>query len=90
MRAQQRFDPADTLFNTLSVGNPDDVFTVYGYGDRPVNASQPYAAEDIVILSDSICASTCAMFMEMMHHEAGVRTVVAGGLPAYGPMQAPG
>jgi hypothetical protein len=27
--------------------------------------------------------------MEMMHHEAGVKTVVAGGRPEYGPMQAP-
>jgi len=27
--------------------------------------------------------------MEMMHHEAGVRTVVVGGRPSYGPMQAP-
>jgi hypothetical protein len=41
------------------------------------------------MLSDSICASTCSIFMEMMHHDAGVRTVVAGGLPLNGPMQAP-
>jgi hypothetical protein len=27
--------------------------------------------------------------MEMMHHEAGVRVVAAGGLPTTGPMQAP-
>ena len=27
--------------------------------------------------------------MEMMHHEAGVRVVVAGGTPSTGPMQAP-
>ena len=27
--------------------------------------------------------------MEMMHHEAGVRAVAVGGLPLYGPMQAP-
>jgi hypothetical protein len=27
--------------------------------------------------------------MEMMHHEAGVRVVVAGGRPTTGPMQAP-
>jgi mannose/fructose-specific phosphotransferase system component IIA len=66
------------------------VFTVYGYGTRVASVAQPYAAEDIIILSDSICASACAMFMEMMHHEAGVRTVVAGGLPQNGPMQAPG
>jgi hypothetical protein len=41
-------------------------------------------------LTDGICSSTCAVFMEMMHHNAGVRTVVAGGRPTYGPMQSPG
>ncbi|GAB1208482.1 hypothetical protein APSETT445_007232 [Aspergillus pseudonomiae] len=50
---------------------------------------QPYKPEDIVILSDGICSSACALFMELMHHEAGVRTVVIGGQPSYGPMQAP-
>lgn len=40
-------------------------------------------------LTDALCASACALFMEMMHHEAGVRTVVVGGQPSYGPMQAP-
>lgn len=39
-------------------------------------------------LTDAMCASTCTMFVEMMHHEAGVRTVVAGGRPQVGPMQA--
>lgn len=62
---------------------------VYGYDDRPATSPQPYAAEDIVVLTDSLCSSACALFMEMMHHEAGVRTVVAGGRPEYGPMQAP-
>jgi hypothetical protein len=80
---------SDTVFNTITVGNPEEYFTVYGYGERPANISQPYAAEDIIMLSDSICASACSMFMEMMHHEAGVQTVVAGGLPVNGPMQAP-
>jgi len=36
-----------------------------------------------------MCASACSLFMEMMHHEAGVRVVVAGGRPSSGPMQAP-
>jgi hypothetical protein len=40
-------------------------------------------------LSDGICDSSCALFMEMMHHEAGVRVVAAGGRPTAGPMQAP-
>lgn len=39
-------------------------------------------------LTDALCASTCTLFVEMMHHEAGVRTVVAGGRPQVGPMQA--
>jgi hypothetical protein len=39
-------------------------------------------------LTDSYCVSSCAFFVEMMHHEAGVQTVVAGGRPTTGPMQA--
>ena len=40
-------------------------------------------------LSDGLCSSACALFLELMHHQAGVRTVVVGGQPSYGPMQAP-
>ena len=34
-----------------------------------------------------MCASTCTLFVEMMHYEAGVRTVATGGRPQLGPMQ---
>ncbi|KAE8333676.1 hypothetical protein BDV39DRAFT_211807 [Aspergillus sergii] len=54
-----------------------------------VDNGQPYRPEDIIILSDGLCSSACALFMELMHHEAGVQTVVIGGQPSYGPMQAP-
>lgn len=40
-------------------------------------------------LTDGLCSSTCALFMELMHHQAGVRSVVVGGRPVTGPMQAP-
>lgn len=46
-------------------------------------------ADKSIKLTDGLCSSTCALFMELMHHEAGVPTVVAGGRPATGPMQAP-
>lgn len=90
-----------------SATDTNSSFAVYGYGANPApaNASPPWAAEDIVLvssisrstrqnsnltqLSDGICDSSCALFMEMMHHEAGVRVVAAGGLPTTGPMQAP-
>ncbi|KAL4889444.1 hypothetical protein BDV59DRAFT_210361 [Aspergillus ambiguus] len=55
--------------------------------DGPDNP--PYSAQDIIILSDGLCSSTCSIFMELMHHEAHVRTVAVGGRPDYTPMQAP-
>jgi hypothetical protein len=78
---------------------------VYGYGDNSVPSAQPYAADDIIIVSNSLNRATMhpkitasayrwtvligmSVFVEMMHHEAGVRTVAVGGRPSYGPMQA--
>ncbi|KAK8008103.1 hypothetical protein PG991_010654 [Apiospora marii] len=54
---------------------------------EPPTEEQPYSASNIVILTDGLCASTCALFVEMMT-QAGVRTVVVGGRPEAGPMQA--
>ena len=45
---------------------------------------------DRLQLTDAFCSSACATFVELMHHQAGVRTVVAGGRPELGPMQAVG
>jgi hypothetical protein len=39
-------------------------------------------------ITDGYCASTCAIFAEQMETGAGVKSVVFGGVPAYGPMQA--
>ena len=88
MNIQQQYDLSSVIFDTNSVEDYDEDFVVYGEASPP-NTTQPYAAEDIIILSDGLCSSTCALFMEMFHHEAGVRTVVAGGRPSYGPQQAP-
>lgn len=41
-------------------------------------------------LTDGLCDSSCALFVEMMHFEAGVKTIVVGGRPGSGPMQATG
>lgn len=63
---------------------------IYGYGNRIAELSQPFAADDIILLTDGVCSSTCSLFVEMMHHEAGVKIVVAGGSSEIGPMQAVG
>ena len=60
---------------------------IYGYGNRSATSPQPFAADQIILLSDAFCSSSCATFVELMHHQGGARTVVAGGRPEIGPMQ---
>lgn len=49
--------------------------------------TRTFQPDQIVLLTDGLCASACSLFVEMMIR-AGVKTVVAGGRPATGPMQA--
>ncbi|KFY08290.1 hypothetical protein V492_06364, partial [Pseudogymnoascus sp. VKM F-4246] len=68
----------------------DTIESVTGYGPLADTPAQPYAAEDIILLSDGYCASTCAAFSDLMRRQGGVRSVVLGGRPAFGPMQGVG
>jgi hypothetical protein len=49
----QRYDFADTFFDYTSVDDPNQNFTVFGFGSNsaPANAAPAYAAEDIIIVS---------------------------------------
>ncbi|ORY19297.1 hypothetical protein BCR34DRAFT_472245 [Clohesyomyces aquaticus] len=78
-------DPLTTSSDRYSIG-----LTVTGYGDRANFTDDPFKAEDIVILSDGICASTCSLFTELMVQQSGVKTLAIGGRPSNGPMQAVG
>ncbi|KAF6820668.1 peptidase S41 family protein [Colletotrichum plurivorum] len=53
-----------------------------------VGRQAPWAAEDVVILTDGTCSSACALFVELATTQAGARSVVVGGSPKPGPMQA--
>ncbi|KAJ5744590.1 hypothetical protein N7533_009460 [Penicillium manginii] len=77
----ERYDLANTTFTEEAAAIEID--NVHG------SQAAPYAAADIIILSDGLCSSACALFMELMRHEANVKTVVVGGRPDYTPMQAP-
>jgi len=50
----------------------------------------PFKPEDIVILTDGVCYSGCALFVGALTRGHGVRTVALGGRPLIGPMQAVG
>ncbi|VBB84547.1 Putative protein of unknown function [Podospora comata] len=73
------------LYSAFSIETVED--DPYGYGGNPVTTKQAWKPEDIVILTDGLCSSTCSLFVGFMT-QAGVRTIVAGGRPETGPMQA--
>ena len=77
----QRENISNSTFDYSALG-----IDIYGV-TYPASLPQQFNPEDIIILTDSLCSSACADFVEMMHHEAGVRTLVAGGSPKPGPMQ---
>ncbi|KAL8780137.1 MAG: hypothetical protein Q9213_006621 [Squamulea squamosa] len=80
----QRDNLSSVVFDEAAGG-----IVVSGFANRTSLPPQPYDAKNIILLSDGICSSACASFVEMMHYQAGVRTVVVGGLPEAGPMQIP-
>ena len=51
------------------------------------NSSQPFAPENIVLLSDGQCSSACATFYEWMKTFGAVKNIVIGGRPENKPMQ---
>ncbi|KAI9831923.1 MAG: hypothetical protein M1819_004645 [Sarea resinae] len=64
---------------------------ITGYlGARNQAGAQPFAAEDIVMLYNGYCASTCAIFSEFMKTEGKVHSIAVGGRPQTGPMQGVG
>ncbi|KAF1969056.1 hypothetical protein BU23DRAFT_248765 [Bimuria novae-zelandiae CBS 107.79] len=62
---------------------------ITGYGSR-TNFTQPFAAENMIMLTDGFCASTCFLFSDFMKNQAGVKAIAVGGLPNEKPMQAVG
>lgn len=77
-------DPLTTSNETFGIG-----FEMSGYGTRE-NISQPFAAENIVMLYDGYCASTCTLASEMLRIQAGVKSIAFGGRPQEGPIQGVG
>ncbi|KAF1968020.1 hypothetical protein BU23DRAFT_558868 [Bimuria novae-zelandiae CBS 107.79] len=89
-------DRGDTFSNLQLYNLSDQVFDTagfqgwvpFGYGiSTPEKAPPTWAPESIVLLTDGLCNSACAYFVELMAHQAGVKTVVVGGRPSTGPMQ---
>ncbi|KAH8659352.1 hypothetical protein BGZ60DRAFT_566904 [Tricladium varicosporioides] len=74
-------DPLITSNTTYGIG-----IDITGYGTRK-NFVQPFAPENIILLYDGFCASTCTVFSEFMRLQANVKSVAFGGRPSNTPIQ---
>ncbi|KAH7073578.1 hypothetical protein BKA63DRAFT_36235 [Paraphoma chrysanthemicola] len=61
-----------------------------GYNQFKNIKTQPFQSDDIVIIQDGFCGSTCAIFAELMREQGKVQTIAIGGRPQNAPMQGVG
>ncbi|KAI1824982.1 hypothetical protein F4861DRAFT_217988 [Xylaria intraflava] len=70
-------DPLSTSNTTYGFGTD-----ITGYGSR-ANFTRPFAGpENIVLVLDGYCASTCSLFSQFLIHDAKVKTIALGGRPS--------
>jgi hypothetical protein len=68
--AELRWNLSDTI-QTLGTGQG---IVISGYGELSNIPAQPFAAENIILLTDGSCGSTCSIFAELLKTQGGVRS----------------
>lgn len=98
----EKFGPEEVngdKYTTLARWNLSDIYTpffsgginVTGYGPLANFTGPPkFKPEDVVILTDGYCASTCTIFTEFLTQQIGVKTIAMGGRSNKDPIQAVG
>lgn len=99
---QEKYGPQETngdKYTTLARWNLSDTYISYfsgginitGYGPLSNYTGAPrFKPENIVILTDGYCASTCGIFTELLTQQVGVKTIAMGGRSNKNPIQAIG
>jgi hypothetical protein len=81
-------------FTSLNRFNLTDIsattIPILGYANDNITQPQTFSPEDIVLLHDGTCASTCAIFSESMTSQMSTHSVAVGGRPQTGSMQGVG
>lgn len=65
-------------------------FTLTGTGIRSDSPPALFEPQNVVLLTDGTCGSTCTIFSYLMIFQANAKTVSVGGRPQSGPMQSIG
>ena len=75
-------------FNDSPSALVDGMALPTGYGNRTMGPSRAF--EDVIILTDGMCGSTCSLIVNLLRERANVKSVTFGGRAEYGPMQTVG
>lgn len=79
-----------TAYQATDNSQPASDFNLTGVGSRANPPPAVFAQENVVILSDGFCGSTCTLFSYLMIMQNNVKTIALGGRPQTGPMQSMG
>ncbi len=78
------------IFSDLDVGLNSLDITGYGNRASKLPRTAPFEAQNIVVLTDGSCGSTCSIFSELLKSQGRVRSIAIGGRSKLGPMQGVG
>lgn len=75
-----------------NLSNPDydeatSGIVISGYANESNLAPQPFEPENIIILTNGNCGSTCTLLTHFLKWQAKVKSIAIGGRPQAGPMQ---
>lgn len=76
-----------TAYQQTPLNMTSEEFNLTGTGSRSNPAPSAFRPEDIVLLTDGTCGSTCTLFAYLMVLQLNVQTIAVGGRPRSGPMQ---
>lgn len=79
-----------TAYQSTPQNETGQDFNLTGVGSRANPPPAVFKPEDVVILTDGTCGSTCTIFSYLMIMQQNVKTVTVGGRPQKGPMQSVG
>lgn len=80
-----RWDINNTDFN-LASGH----IVVSGFGNNTEIEPSPFTSDNIIMLSDGRCSSTCTVLSHLLKYQGKVKSVAMGGRPQNGAMQSVG
>ncbi|GAB1318446.1 Tail specific protease domain-containing protein [Madurella fahalii] len=76
-----------TAYQFMPLNETSSFFNMTGTGHRSSPPPAVFQPEDVVLLTDGTCGSTCTLFSYLMLFQLNVKTVSIGGRPRTGAMQ---